>query len=218
MFVKRILLYNLPSRGRNVKSQYMKNYFLSLAAGFCLIVFGQNAFAQDLAAENLLDKAVALSEKGDNTATAEALTQGTTALENEAKSSKGDLKDKILGKVGSLKSLIPLASTGKLGSGVLGKAVSAVKMLLGANRISSLLGKGDSGLLGNAASLTSSLGLIKAGSSILGTDSASKLTGLIGEASKTAGDVDKKGMAGKLAAAASSKQLSSIVKMVGGAL
>ncbi len=217
MRVKRVLLYNLPSIDRHVKSQHMKNYLLSLAAGFCLIVFAPNTFAQGLSVESLLDKAVSLSDKGDNAATAKALTEGTTALENEAKSSNGELKDKILGKVGSLKTLIPLASTGKLGSGVLGKAVSAIKMLLGANRISSLLGKGESGLLGNAASLTSNLGLIKAGSSILGSDSASKLNGLIGEASKTAGEVDKKGMAGKLAAAASSKQLSGIVKMVSGA-
>ena len=176
----------------------MKNYILTAVTSFCLLFLVQTSFAQDMSVEGLLDKAVSLSGKGDNAAAAEALTQGTAALESEAKGSSGSLKDKLLSKAGDLKSLIPLASGGKLQSGILGKAVSAVKMLIGANRISSLLGKGDSGLLGNASSLTSNLGLIKAGSSILGSDSQSKLGGLIGEATKSVGALDKKGMAGKM--------------------
>jgi len=196
----------------------MKNYILSFSAAFCLFFLVSNAFAQNLSAETLLDKAVSLSETGDKEGTAKALTESTTALETEAKSSGGDLKDKLLSKVGDLKSMIPLASSGKLSSGVLGKAVSAVKMLIGANRISSLLGKGDSGLLGKASSLTSSLGLIKAGSSILGSDSKNQLNGLIGEATKSVSGVDKGGVAGKLAATASSKSLGSIVKLVGSAI
>ena len=195
----------------------MKSHILLLAV-LVFLISPLNTFAQNISAEGLLDKAVALSEKGDNAGTAQALTESTTALETEAKSSGGDLKDKLLSKVGTLKSLIPLASGGKLQSGVLGKAVSAVKMLIGANRISGLLGKGESGLLGKAASLTSSLGLIKAGSSILGTGQKSSLNGLLGEATKTAGEVDKKGIAGKVAATAASKQLGSIVKLVGSTL
>jgi hypothetical protein len=93
-----------------------------------------------------------------------------------------------------------------------------VKMLLGANRISSLLGKGESGLLGNAASLTSNLGLIKAGSSILGASSQSQLGGLLGEATKSVAGLNKGGVAGKVAAAAANKQLGGIVKLVGSAL
>ncbi|MDQ6478428.1 hypothetical protein [Dyadobacter sp. LHD-138] len=196
----------------------MKNYMLSLTAAFCLLFLTHVSFAQDMSVEGLLDQAVALSEKGDGAGTAEALTKGTAALESEAKGSTGTLKDKLLSKAGDLKSLIPLASGGKLQSGILGKAVSAVKMLIGANRISSLLGKGESGLLGNASSLTSNLGLIKAGSSILGSDSQSKLGGLLGEATKAVGGLDKKGMAGKLAATASSKSLGSIVSLVGSAI
>ncbi|MBE9460735.1 hypothetical protein ACFP1I_21115 [Dyadobacter subterraneus] len=196
----------------------MKNYILSLVTLF-LVAFSVTAsFAQALSAEAQLDKAVTLSAKGDTAGTAEALTAGTTALETEAKSSGGDLKDKLLSKVGDLKSLIPLASTGKLQSGVLGKAVSAVKMLVGANRISSLLGKGDSGLLGKASSVTSSLGLIKAGSSILGSGTQNELSGVLGEATKAAGNLDKKGLAGKLAATASSSSLGSILKLVGSSL
>ncbi|MEO6686814.1 MAG: hypothetical protein ABIN24_12660 [Dyadobacter sp.] len=190
----------------------MKNYILSLVTLFLAVTA---SFAQTLSAEAQLDSAVALSAKGDTAATVKALTAGTTALETEAKSSTGDLKGKLLSKVGDLKSLIPLASGGKLQSGVLGKAVSAVKMLLGANRISSLLGKGESGLLGNASSLTSSLGLVKAGSSVLGSGTQSQLSGVLGEATKAVSGLDKIGLAGKLAATASSNSLGSIVKLVG---
>jgi hypothetical protein len=196
----------------------MKKYVFSLVAAFCLMVFPATSFAQSLSVESLLDKAVSLSQKGDNAGVADALRLGNTALEKEANGSGGDLKSKLLGKAGDLKSLIPLASTGKLSSGVLGKAVKAIKMLIGANRISSLLGKGESGLLGNASSLTSNLGLIKAGSSILGGSTQSSLSSLLGNATKRVSGLDKGGAAGKLAATAASKQLGSIVKLVGSAL
>jgi hypothetical protein len=196
----------------------MKKYVFSLIAVLSLLAFSAQSYAQGLSVESLLDKAVSLSQKGDNAGVADALKLGSSALEKEANSSGGDLKSKLLGKAGDLKSLIPLASTGKLSSGVLGKAVSAVKMLIGANRISSLLGKGESGLLGNAASLTSNLGLIKAGSSILGGSTQSSLTSLLGDATKSVSGLDKGGIAAKLAATASSKQLGSIVKLVGSAL
>ncbi|WP_149243200.1 hypothetical protein [Dyadobacter sp. 32] len=195
----------------------MKNYVLLLVA-LVFLMIAPKASAQDKSTTGLLDKAMALFEKGDHAGTAQALTEGTAAIETEAKSSNGALKDKLLSKVGSLKSMIPLVSAGKLQSGILGKAINAVKMLIGSNRISGLLGKGESGLLGNAASLTSSLGLIKAGSSILGSDQQTSLNKLLGEASKTSGEVDKKGVAGKVAATAASKQLGSIVKLVSSAL
>jgi len=196
----------------------MKNYVFSFALVLGFLALSAGSFAQGLSVESLLDKAVSLSQKGDKAGTAEALTQSSAALEKEVNSSGGDLKSKLLGQAGNLKSLIPLASTGKLSSGVLGKAVSAVKMLIGANRISSLLGKGESGLLGNAASLTSNLGLIKAGSSILGASSQSQLGGLLSEATKSVSGLDKGGVAGKVAAAAANKQLGGIVKLVGSAL
>lgn len=196
----------------------MKRFLFSLAATLFLFAGASNAFAQGLSVESLLDKAVSLTQKGDKAGTADALTQGVSALEKEAKTSDGSLKDKLLGKAGDLKSMIPLASSGKLSGGALGKVVNAVKMLIGANRISGLLGKGESGLLGNAAGLTSSLGLIKAGSSILGGSNETKLNGLLGEATKTVSGLDKKGPAAKLAAAASSKQLGSIVSLVSSAL
>jgi hypothetical protein len=196
----------------------MKSYLMSLAIALCFFCLTTSASAQSLSVEGLLDKAMSLTQKGDKTGTAEALTQSVTALEKEAKSSGGDLKSKLLGQVTNLQSLIPLASTGKLSSGVLGKAVNAIKMLLGANRISSLLGKGESGLLGNAASITSSLGLIKAGSSILGGSSKTQITSLLGEAAKSVTGLNKGGVAGKVAAAAATKQLGGIVKLVGSAL
>lgn len=196
----------------------MKRFFYVLTTIVVLSLTSYRTTAQGLSVESLLDKAISLSQKGDNSGTADALTDGVSALESEAKSSDGSLKDKLLGKAGDLKALIPLASTGKLSGGALGKVVNAVKMLIGANRISGLLGKGESGLLGNAAGLTSSLGLIKAGSSILGSDKQSQLGGLLGEATKSVSGLDKKGPAAKLAAAASSKQLGSIVSLVSSAL
>jgi hypothetical protein len=196
----------------------MKRNLYALATVLFLTLASYTTMAQGLSVESLLDKAMSLSQKGDKTGTADALTQSASALEKEAKTSDGSLKDKLLGKAGALKAMIPLASSGKLGGGTLGKVVNAVKMLIGANRISGLLGKGESGLLGNAASLTSNLGLIKAGSSILGSSEQSKLGGLLGEATKTVSGLDKKGPAAKLAAAASSKQLGGIVSLVGAAL
>jgi hypothetical protein len=196
----------------------MKSLVLSLALVVCTFVSASSKNVQVLSVESLLDKAVTLAQKGDKSGTADVLTQSVSALEAEAKSSGGELKGKLLSKIGDLKALIPLASTGKLQSGTLGKVVSGVKMLLGANRISSLLGKGESGLLGKASSLTSNLQLIKAGSSLLGATNQTKLGGLINEATKVVGGVDKPGVAGKLAAAASSKQLGSIVSLVGSVL
>jgi hypothetical protein len=216
--IKCVFLHDFPSTSDHLKTRVMKSYILSLATVFCLLFFTTRSNGQNISVEGLLDKALALSQKGDHTGAAAALTSSTSALESEAKSSTGSLKDKLLSQAGNLKSLIPLASAGKLQTGVLGKAVNAVKMLIGANRISSLLGKGESGLLGNAAGITSSLGLIKTGSSILGSGSKSTVSSLIGEATKTAGSLNKKGVEGKLAAAASSKSLGSIVKLVSSAL
>ena len=196
----------------------MKSQLTIIMTICCFLLLTTSAFSQSLSVESLLDKAVSLSAKGDHAATADALTQSANALETEVETSDGSLKGKLLSKVGDLKSMIPLASGGKLQSGIVGKAVKAIKMLIGANRISSLLGKGDSGLLGKASSVTNSLGLIKAGSSILGSDSQSQLNALLGEATKTSGELDKKGLTGKLAATASSKSLDGIVKLVSSAL
>lgn len=193
----------------------MKSYLISILTLCVVLTFVSMSNGQNLSAESLLDNAVSLSDKGDAKGAADALTKGTDALESEAKSSGGDLKSQLLKKTGDLKSLIPTIAGGKASSGLLAKGVSAVKMLLGANRISGLLGKGDSGLLGKASSLTSSLGLVKSGSSILGSGEQSKLNSLIGEATKSVSGLDKSGMTGKMAAKAAEPQLSSIVKLVG---
>ena len=90
----------------------MKRFLFSLAATLLLFSGASNTIAQGLSVESLLDKAVSLTQKGDKSGTADALTQGVSALEKEAKSSDGSLKDKLLGKAGDLKNLIPLASSG----------------------------------------------------------------------------------------------------------
>lgn len=127
-----------------------------------------------------LDQAVAANAKGDKAATAAALKASTAALETEASKSSGDFKDKLLGQVSGLKKMIPLAQSGMLGGGVLGKAVSLIKMALGANRLSGLLGGGS--LLGKASALTGGLNLMKGGLGALGGSAQSSGGSLISSA------------------------------------
>lgn len=119
----------------------------------------------------LLDKAISANTSGDKAATVQALSKSVESLNKTASGGTADFKSKLLGQVSNLKSLIPLAQSGALSGGVLQKAVGLVKMALGANQISSLLG-GNS-LLGKAAALTGNLNLIKGGLSLIGENSAS---------------------------------------------
>ena len=107
-----------------------------------------------------LDAAVAASSKGDKAAAASALNAGVAAAEAQAATSKGDFKEKLMSQAGNLKKLIPGVSSGLVGGNVLSRAVSLVKMALGANQISSLLGGGGS-LLGSVGALTGGLNLMK---------------------------------------------------------
>lgn len=107
-----------------------------------------------------LDAAVAASSQGDKAAAASALNAGVAAAEAQAATSKGDFKEKLMSQAGSLKKLIPGVSSGLVGGNVLTKAVSLVKMALGANQISNLLGGGGS-LLGSVGTLTGGLNLMK---------------------------------------------------------
>jgi hypothetical protein len=141
-----------------------------------------------------LDQAVAANAKGDKAATVAALEASTAAVEKEAGKSSGDFKDKLMGQVGGLKKMIPLAKTGMLGGGVLGKAVSMVKMALGANRLSSMLGGGGS-LLGKAAGLTGGLNLMKGGLGALGGSAQSSGSSLIGSALGAVGQLKGPGAA-----------------------
>lgn len=118
-----------------------------------------------------LDKAVAASEKGDKTAAANALKAGADAAEAQAATSKGDFKGKLMNQAGNLRKLIPGVQSGLVKGAVISKAVSLVKMALGANQISSLLGGGSS-LLGSVGALTGGLNLLKGGLPSLGGEAS----------------------------------------------
>ena len=130
----------------------------------------ENAEAVTDSSEILLDNVLKLSTSNDNAATAAALTKTVEKIEKTSGNTSGEFKDKLLGQVGNLKKLIPLISAGGLQSGVLQKAIALVKMALGANQLSSILG--GKSLLGKTAGLTSNLGLMKSGLSLLGGPSA----------------------------------------------
>ncbi len=127
--------------------------------------------------EILLDKALNLSASNDHSATAMALSRSVEAIEKSSESTSGEFKEKLLGQVVNLKKLIPLAKAGGLQGGVLQKAIALVKMALGANQLSSILG--GKSLLGKTAGLTSNLGLMKSGLSLLGGPSAASGGSLI---------------------------------------
>jgi hypothetical protein len=147
----------------------------------------------------MLDKAVSANASGDKAATVTALKASTASMEKTAKASKGDFKDKLMGQVGNLQKLIPLAESGMLGGGVVQKAAGLAKMALGANQISSLLGGGGS-LLGSASALTGGLGLLKGGLPSLGGVSASTGGSLISSAMSAVGGLSSGGAAAEPAA------------------
>lgn len=188
-----------------------KTFFAFLFIG--LMAFTVNA--QDL--EGLLDSALTMQEKGDNDGLAKALSGISTGLEKEVNDNGGDFKDKILSQVGGIQKLIPLASKGMVKQGPLQKLVSTIKLLLGANRLSNMLGGGGS-LIGKAAGLKSNLGLLSAGSSILGGGQADKLGGLISGAMGNVNKLEGNSMAAKAAEPALKNQLGGILGMVKGAL
>jgi len=164
----------------------------------------------------LLDKAVAANAKGDKAGTVKALQAGTTALETEAKSSKGSLKDKLLGQVGNLKKLIPLAQSGLLKGNLLQKAVSLAKTALGANQIEKLMGGGN--LISKVSGLTKNLNLVKTGLSALGGSSANSGNSLINSALGSLSKLSKGGVAAKAAEPVVKGQLDSVLGLVKGIL
>lgn len=193
----------------------MKKITKTLLAFLFIGFISLSANAQDL--EGLLDSALSMQQKGDNDGLSNALSGISTGLEKEANENGGDFKDKMLSQVGGIKKLIPLASKGMVKQDPLQKLVSTVKLLLGANRLSNMLGGGGS-LIGKAAGLKSSLGLLSAGSSVLGGGQADKLGGLISGAMGNVNKLEGNSMAAKAAEPALKNQLGGILGMVKGAL
>jgi hypothetical protein len=130
--------------------------------------------------EIFLDQALKFVSSNDHAATAMALSKSVESIGKSSDNSSGEFKDKLLGQVANLNKLIPLAKTGGLQSGVLQKATALVKMALGANKISSLLGAKS--LVGQASALSGNLGMMKSGLSLLGGPSAASGGSLISTA------------------------------------
>jgi hypothetical protein len=190
-----------------------------LVLGFSVLMFISNNLKAQNSIEGILDKVVALAgSKGEASQIVNLLGNGASMLEKEASTGSSDLKSKLLGQVGAIKGLIPLASAGRLDMGSLGKIVNTIKMLVAANRIKSMLGGGKSSLLSNVGGLTQNLDLLKAGSSVLGTGVQKNVGKLLGSATKSVGKLNKSGLAGKMAATATDKKLNKLVSLVSSAL
>ena len=162
--------------------------------------------------EGLLDQALSLQKNGDSEGLEKTLNLSALALEKETNESKGDFKDKLTSSLGGLKSMIPLASKGLVKQNALQKLVSTIKLLIGANRISGMLGGGS--LVGKAAGLKSNLGLMQMGMSALGGGGGDQFSSLVNGALGGIGNLEKGGLAAKTAEPALKKQLGSILDIV----
>jgi len=90
--------------------------------------------------DGLFDNMMSLQKKGDNKGLTTALGSLTSGLEKEVGETGGDFKAGLLSQVGGLKKLMPLASKGMVKVGPLKKIVNTIKLMLGANRLSNMLG------------------------------------------------------------------------------
>ncbi len=166
--------------------------------------------------EYLLDKAVIAEESGDKTAAFTALKAGTDALETEAKENKGSLKDKLMGQVGNLKTLLPLLQGGGAGKGILAKAVSLAKLMIAHQRIEKMLG-GNS-IMGSVGGITKNMGLLKKGLSALSPATQSSANPLIDNALSGLGKLSKGGPAANALMPTVKNQLGGVLDMVKGGL
>jgi hypothetical protein len=191
----------------------MKKTFLILIT-FLVLILTTNTFAQSNI-EGILDKVVSLAgQKSNGPQIASLLGTGVSVLEQEANTGNADIKSKLLGQVGALKGLIPLANSGKLDLGSLSKIVNTIKMLVAANRLKTILSGGKSNLSQNKSGIVKTLNLLKAGSSVLDSGFQNKFGKLLGATTKSVGKLDKNGMFGKLAASATNKKLDKIISLV----
>ena len=166
--------------------------------------------------EALLDKAVAANKTGDKVATVQALQAGTTALETEAKGNSGSLKDKLLSQVSNLKTLIPLAESGMLGGGILPKAAGIAKLLVAHQRIEGLIA--GASMLSNVGAITSNLGILKSGLSVLSPATQSSGNSLISAAMSGLGKLSGGGPATSALIPSVKGQLGSVLDLVKGGI
>ncbi len=189
----------------------MKYLFLMLITS---LFFSTTLLAQDDELSLSMDNALAMSEKGDNAGLEASLSKISTQVDTQANDSKSDFSDKLLSASGGLKTMIPMLSKGAGKLGDLQKLFSTIKLLMGAHKLSNMLGGGGS-LLSQAAGLKSNLGLMKMGASILGGKS-DQMTSLLGSAMSGVAQLEKGGMGAKAAEPALKKQLGSILDLAKG--
>lgn len=198
--------------------QFIMKKPFSILITSLLLIFSTNTFAQSNI-EGILDKAISLAgQKSEGPQIASLLGTGVYLLEREANTGNADIKNKLLGQVGALKGLIPLATSGKLDLGSLSKIVNTVKMLVAANRLKTMLSDGKSNLSQNETNIVRNLNLLKAGSSVLGSSVQNHFGKLLASTTKSVGKLDKSGLFGKLAASATNNKLEKIISLVTSAL
>lgn len=198
--------------------QFIMKKSFSILITSLVLLFTTNTFAQSNI-EGILDKVVSLAgQKSEGPQIASMLSTGVSALEREANTGNADIKSKLLGQIGALKGLIPLATSGKLDLGSLSKIVNTIKMLVAANRLKTMLSGGKSSLSQNTTGIVRNLNLLKAGSSVLGSGVQNKFGKLLGSTTKSVGKLDKSGLFGKLAASTTDKKLGKLVSLVTSAL
>lgn len=183
----------------------MKRIITLLLLLFPFISFSQNT-------EDLLNSVLSMHEKKDSKGLSSALTNLSKGIENEANTNGGDFKTQLLGQASNLKKLIPLASQGMVKKGPLEKIINTVRILLGANRVSNLLGGGN--LVSKAAGLKSGLQLMNVGSSMLGKDST--IPGLISGALNNVDKLGGNAIASNAAEKALPSQLGGLLSAVKG--
>lgn len=198
--------------------QFIMKKPFSILITSLLLIFSTNTFAQSNI-EGILDKAISLAgQKSEGPQIASLLGTGVSLLEREANTGNADIKNKLLGQLGALNGLIPLANSGKLDLGSLSKIVNTVKMLVAANRLKTMLSDGKSNLSQNETNIARNLNLLKAGSSVLGSSVQNHFGKLLASTTKSVGKLDKSGLFGKLAASATNKKLEKIISLVTSAL
>jgi hypothetical protein len=163
--------------------------------------------------DEILGKFDQLNDDSDKTELTQNLTSLTSAVEKEANDGEGQFKKQLLGQVGNIKNIIPMVTGGTAKGGVIQKLIQTIKMLVGANRVSKMLGGGS--LLGKGAGLAGNLNMMKAGASLFGEKESSGFTSLIGNIAGSTSKLDGGGMAAKAAETALKPQLGNLMGMVG---
>jgi len=163
--------------------------------------------------DEVLGKFDRLNDDSDKTELTTNLTSLTAAVEKEANDGEGQFKKQLLGQVGNIKNIIPMVTGGTAKGGIIQKLIQTIKMLVGANRVSKMLGGGS--LLGKGAGLAGNLNMMKAGASLFGEKESSGFTSLIGNIAGSTSKLDGGGMAAKAAETALKPQLGNLMGMVG---